>query len=435
MTIPFSLEQESFFGPDPVLAPNVAVAYRLAGPLNLGVLRRASFLLLERHEGLRFRLVEGQPPAQLIAPPAEIDLDAEAVQLEWLGEHLAQASRIPLDLYREGPLRIRLYRIGHDDHVFSVTAHPSALDAWGTGIFNREFWALYRGLRSDEQFRLPSLPLTFTDHVRRQHDVGSQLTPAQRGYYRQQLDDLTHMPLPWQHGEQPGTLLAHEPFTLDPILMRNVVQAAKDLRVTIAAVFLAAFQLALAITAGTDGGGLSCIYLGRDQAGTEGMAAAIARRVPLRFETTPATRLGDFIQQTMQAWAIAVSNSAPPYSSSRLVRALGGRADSLEPVFNLRVAGRAGAAGSGRPSGQPELRVSPVESPHPRPIPMWPQFGRAALFALVTLGARPAITPIYDSSQVPESVARPVFASYRRVVSAVADGQLGLTASELSVDH
>ena len=445
--LPLSLEQESFFGPDPVVAPSMAVTFRLEGPVDLAALQVASFLLLQRHEGLRFRVAtDGPEPAQVIAAPDEIIPEPAAVSPGQVWERVDEAQRTPLDLHGEGPLRIRLYRTGPDDHVLSMIVHPAALDAWGLGIITRELWTLYERVHSQAQADLPDLPLSFSDHVRKQHATGSRLTAPQRDTHLRQLADMSQLRLPWHRGEQPSTLWPGQAFALDPALVGKISRVAREIHVTTAAILLAGFQLALGMAAGTGAGAragsLSYIFLGRDRPDMQGMAAAMARRVPLRFEMIPSVRLRDFIQLTMQTWATAIGNSGPPYSSARLTREAGGRLDALEPVFNLRVppnaagpnAAGANAAGANaaRPDHGPRLRIAPAEGARPRPVPMWPQFGGTALFALVTFGVKPVVTPIYDPLQVPESTVRAIFGNYEHVIHVIAEGEPLLTVGQLN---
>jgi Condensation domain len=439
--LPLSLEQESFFGPDPVTSPNLGHAWRLQGPLDLAALQNAMSSLLERHEGLRFRLVGDHEPAQLIAPPGHIALEPVAARLDELREQLCETHQVPLDLYSEGPLRVRLYRLAADDHVLSMALHPATLDAWGSGIMTRELWALYEGLHSGKGADLPDLPLTFSDHVRRQHESGPRLTGKQRDTYLAPLEEMSRSTLPRRPSEGPASLWNGPAFVLEPPEAQKLLEAAKNIQVTIPAIFLAGFQLALGMFAGVSAGSLSCIYAGRDAGGTGGIAAAFARRVPLGFQINTSLSLAEFIWETMRAWSVAVGNSGPPYSAARLMQEAGGRIGALEPVFNLRAGGsaprpRAGQPGTrpsrtGLPENQPSLRVVQMQGLPPRPVPMWSQFGSAALFALVMLGARPTVVAVVDPVQVPEPVVRAIFGSYENVIRAVAKGDHFMTISQL----
>jgi hypothetical protein len=441
-TLPFSLEQESFFRAFPVTSANLAVTHRVTGPLDTDALRAAARLLLLRHEALRFRPAAGDPPAgQVIAPAADC-LETARVPASSLWEHVDEAHSAPLDLAAQGPTRFRLYQVDAAEHVLCTTVHPAALDAWGIGIVNRELWELYDQVRSGSGAGLPGLPYTFSDHVRQQCARGGQLTPAQRSHHLGQLAGLAALapafPFPTASDQGAGhgdtghaTLFACEQFSLDELALGKIEQAAKNLRVTVPALFLAGFELALCLAAGTGSGGLSYVYLGRDRPGSEGMAAAMARRLPLRFEVAGSDSLGDFAGRAMRDWALGISNCGPPYGSARLVEAAGGPAGVLEPVFNFRLA-RAPRPPTGPPgAAQPRPVVRQVYEPRPRPVPMWPQFGTTALFAVLTMGTALSVTAVYDPRAVPSATVTAVFSAYERVTRTVADGGAHTTVGQL----
>jgi hypothetical protein len=447
MTLPYSLEQESFFGPDPVASPNIGVTHRLDGPLDLAALSRAASALLARHDGLRFRA--GPAGGQRIAAAEPVRLDPVPVAEEHVWDRLDRDYRAPLDLAAQGPVRFRLYRCGAGVHYLATTVHPAALDAWGVGIVTRELWALYRGAAGDGAATdLPVLPLTFTDHLRGQQAAGPALTGPALERHLGRLAGLRRGSLPWRPPDgwapdgapaEPGLMFRPEGFALDGGMVAALARAARGLAITPAASLLAGFELALGIAAGTEEGGLSCIYLGRDKAGSQPMAAALARRVPLRFALTPDASLGDFCQLAMRDWASAIGDSGPPYSAARLVQAAGGPLDVLEPVFNLRVS-RPAAGGEPDDETQPDdaraeatrLRVERTEAPSPRPVPMWPQFGRAALFALVTLDAEPEVSAVYDPRSVAAPAVRSVFRAYQAVLRVLAGDPARLSVGDLA---
>jgi hypothetical protein len=438
--LPLSLEQESFFGRDPVLAPNIALTYRLTGTVSVDALRSAASLLLARHDGLRFRLEEAVPavPAtgQRIAEPDGVLIEPEYVSEDELWHRADDGHRAPLDLAAEGPVRFRLYRTGAQDHLLAITIHPAALDAWGIGILDSEFWRLYRGVTAGTGERLADPPLRFSDHVLAQRAAGPDLAEPRRAGYLRALRELDAGALRWRSPDAPPVMHACETFKLDASVLGGISRVARALKVTPAATFLAGFELALGTASRTTAGALSCIYAGRDKTGAQAVAAAMARRLPVRFEFTATTRVGDFVQQAMLGWAAAVGASYPPYSSARLVRLAGGPLDVLEPVFNLRVS----AQGSGHreahddpPHAQPSPLVTQPQGPRPHPIPMWPQFGRTALFALVTLASpRSAVTAVHDPRAVPEDTVRSLFRIYARIIRVISEGGTELTVGHLA---
>lgn len=437
MKLPLSLEQESFFGRDPVLAPNIAVTYRLTGTVSVDALRSAASLLLARHDGLRFRLEEGVPATgQRIAGSAEVLIEPADVPEDELWDRADDGHRAPLDLVAEGPVRFRLYRTGAQDHLLAITIHPAALDAWGVGVLERDLWRLYRGVAAGTGDRLADPPLSFSDYVLAQRAAGPEIAEPRRAGYLRALGELHSGALRWRSPDAPPAMHACETSKLDASVLDGITRVARVLKVTPAATFLAGFELALGIAAETSAGALSCIYAGRERTGAQAVAAAMARRVPVRFEFSATTRLGDFVHQAMLGWAAAIGNSSPPYSSARLVRLAGGPLDVLEPVFNLRVSGQ----GSGRreasgdsPHGQQSPLVRKAQGPRPAAVPMWPQFGRTALFALVTLAPpQPAVTAVHDPLAVPEETVRSLFRVYARIMHVISAGGTELTAGQLA---
>lgn len=440
MSLPLSLEQQSFFGASPtvpVVAPNVVLAYRLTGPLRLGALRAAIHAVLERHDGLRFRLVtDGSTTRQRIGDPDDRAIHPVPAEPAGVWAHMTGERSKPLDLYGDGPLRCRLHHTGPDDHILTMTIHPAALDAWGVGIVRRELRALYRGLARGGEVSLGARPRAFTDYVDRQHAAGADLTGAQRDFFLGQFAAIGRTSLPEPRQARPAALVAHRPFVLDAETVTGIATAAREIGVTAAAVYLASFELALGLVARTETGGLSCVYLGREDPATQLMAAATARRIPLRFEMAPEDRVADFIRQAMRTWAIAVGNSRPPYSPARLLRCAGGALCALEPVFNLRVPppepGQEAAATAQpghEPGTGPDLEW--ITEPNPGAQPMWAQFGAAALFAVVDLGRSASVTAMYDPAEVPTATASAIFTGYEHVLRTIAGARTDLTVGAL----
>ncbi len=180
--LPLSFGQETFWFLEqmepgsPVF--NIDVAVRLRGPLDLAVAEQALREVLRRHETLRttFATVGGRPTA-VIAPPAPLTLPVH--DLTGLPESAREAearrladeeSRKPFDLAR-GPLfRIRLLRLGPEDHVGLLTVHHSVYDGWSMGVFLREVGLLYEAFGAGRPSPLPELAIQYVDfaHWQRQ---------------------------------------------------------------------------------------------------------------------------------------------------------------------------------------------------------------------------------------------------------------------------
>ncbi len=152
---------------------NMPFPSRVAGPLDVGALRRALGALVRRHESLRtvFRPVDGgavqvvsvAPAAPARVPLADLSgLAPEAREVE--ARRLAgEDGERPFDL-RYGPLlRLSLLRLRDDEHVMLLCMHHIVSDGWSMGVLFRELYALYTASSRGEAPRLPPLGVQYGD--------------------------------------------------------------------------------------------------------------------------------------------------------------------------------------------------------------------------------------------------------------------------------
>jgi Condensation domain len=151
--LPLSYEQRRLWFlnrlADGETAYNVGASYRLRGPLDEDALTRAFDTLLARHAILRARFgEEGGTPHQTIAPEARAAIDrsdltaertpalaARAELAKWFGQELSLA---------DGPLlRVRLDRLGADEHVLGLLVHHIVFDRASLALVADEVSALY----------------------------------------------------------------------------------------------------------------------------------------------------------------------------------------------------------------------------------------------------------------------------------------------------
>ena len=169
---------------------NVALCWRLAGPLDVAALARAFDEIERRHEILRtvFRAAKDGRPVQIVQPIAPRDLaalPATADELEALAR--AEAER-PFDL-SAGPLwRRSLFSFGTEDHALLITWHHIIYDAWSLSVFVRELADLYRAFRDGAEPSLAVLAMQYGDFSAQQRAAAE--SPTMRlhlDYWRNKL--------------------------------------------------------------------------------------------------------------------------------------------------------------------------------------------------------------------------------------------------------
>ncbi len=117
-------------------AGTVAVALRLRGDLDTDLLRAALAEVVARHAALRLAFgAHAGVPFQLLTPPVRPELavstqagERPADRERAAGEVLDAELRTRFDLSAGPPVRVRLFRLGADDHVLALLLHPLCAD-------------------------------------------------------------------------------------------------------------------------------------------------------------------------------------------------------------------------------------------------------------------------------------------------------------------
>ena len=125
---------------------NIAVAYRVKGPLDLTVLRVSIARIAERHEVLRatFPAGKGQPVQKValevpsVFSVAEIGNLTDGAHAVGARQLALEAAKQPFDLTR-GPLwRVSVFRKSDEEHLIVLVMHHIVSDAWSFFIFCQE---------------------------------------------------------------------------------------------------------------------------------------------------------------------------------------------------------------------------------------------------------------------------------------------------------
>jgi aspartate racemase len=169
---------------------NIPLIVDLEGPLDVEAMCLAIREIVCRHDVLRttFPSHRGIPHQVVQSPDAFLvpvdDLsrcDVESRNVE-VDAAITEEARRPFDL-AQGPIfRMRLLRLGREQHVLVGAVHHLVFDAWSTGIFFRELTTLYRAFSTGHPSPLPDLPVRYVDFASWQRDY------LQGEHLRRELD-------------------------------------------------------------------------------------------------------------------------------------------------------------------------------------------------------------------------------------------------------
>ena len=176
--LPLSFEQERIwrFSRNPAAAAGwtTVVCERWSGPLDARALGQAVDYIVRRHEILRtvFVPVPGEVlPGQVANPPSPVgcplvDLSGEADSRQRLEELVRSEAGSPFDLERGPLLRLRLVKVGPDEHVLVRITQHIISDARSWEVFQGELRELYDDFRRGRAPSLPdTLPLQYADYA------------------------------------------------------------------------------------------------------------------------------------------------------------------------------------------------------------------------------------------------------------------------------
>lgn len=238
-------------------AYNIPLALRLHGELQERFLAQALSAILQRHEVLRTTVAtrDGQP-VQVIAPAAPVDLPV--IDLTFLPSAAAESEvrRLltaealkPFDLANGPVLRATLLKLAATEHVFLLTVHHIAADAWSLEIFFREMKAFYRAFTVAQTAALPELPIQYADFAVWQREwLQGEVLEKQLAYWRQQLagaPPLLELPTDRPRPAVQTLAGAQSAFALSKELSAALQQLSQQKRVTLFMTLLAAFKTLL----------------------------------------------------------------------------------------------------------------------------------------------------------------------------------------------
>ncbi|HEU0055127.1 MAG TPA: amino acid adenylation domain-containing protein, partial [Longimicrobium sp.] len=322
----------------------VPICMRLRGPLRVDALRGAWEALVDRHESLRtvFRWLDGAP-MQVVLPSLAIPFPVDDLSQLPPGEREREArARIgaevatPFDLAAGPLLRLRLFRLGADDHVLLANLHHIVTDGWSTGVLLRELSALYGAFARGEPSPLDEPELQYAEFAEWQRErLSGAVLERHLAHWRTALAGAPALlELPTDRPRPPvwegrGAL---EPFRLPPSLGGDVQALAVEEGSTPFMVLLAAFAALLGRYAGADEVVVGTPIANRTRPEMEGVVGFFVNTLALRTDLSGDPPFRALLARVRDATLAAYAHQDLPFE--RLVDELKvPRSTAHAPVF------------------------------------------------------------------------------------------------------
>ncbi|HEV2763850.1 MAG TPA: amino acid adenylation domain-containing protein, partial [Pyrinomonadaceae bacterium] len=325
---------------------NVPVAVSLKGSLDLASLERALTEIVRRHEVLRtsFRNVAGRP-VQVIAEAHDVRLEVEELSALPEGEREAAArrrasaeTRRPFDL-STGPLwRVKLLRLGAEEHVLAVTMHHIVSDGWSMGVLVNEVTTLYRAFVNGEPSPLPELEVQYADYAVWQRGLlQGEALEAELSYWREQLGgDMQVLELPTDRPRPavPSYHGAIAPFGVSKEVTERLLGLTRRENATLFMTVLAGFQALLHRYSGQDDIVIGSPTAGRNRAEIEPLIGFFINTLVLRTDLSGEPTFVELMRRVKEVSLGAYAHQDVPFE--KLVEELQPERDlSRAPLFHV----------------------------------------------------------------------------------------------------
>ncbi|MCL5996905.1 MAG: amino acid adenylation domain-containing protein, partial [Chloroflexi bacterium] len=304
---------------------NIPVALRLTGSLNMLALQRSLNEVVHRHEVLRTTFVTiGEQVRQVIAPVLCLDVPLLNLQILPKVDREREAMRLateeaqrPFDLAHGPLLRIRLLRLGDEDHALLLVFHHIIADGWSLGVLVRELTALYTAFAAGRPSPLPELPIQYADFACWQREwLQGKVLEKQLAYWQRQLgDELPILDLPTDRPRPAAQTYrgARLTFTLAPALSRAIVSLSQREGVTLFMTLLAAFQVLLYRYSGQTDLTVGTPIANRNRAEIEPLIGFFANTLVLRTDLSNEPNFHELLRRAREVALDAYANQDVPF--------------------------------------------------------------------------------------------------------------------------
>lgn len=232
---------ESMEGPS--TSYNVPIALKITGRLDMLSFSGAIEKMVARHEALRtsFETVDGEP-VQVVHPAVKLKKFFQDASAGVVEDYLKDFVR-PFDLSEPPLLRVKLLKVGDNEHWLLLDAHHMIFDGMSLEIFTRELFEIYAGRE------LPQLTAQYKDFCLWQEKfLASPALAAQEKVWFEMLSgDLPtlNMPTDFTRPPKPDIAGGHYSFTADAEISARLRSLAVATGNTLYTVVLAAFNVLL----------------------------------------------------------------------------------------------------------------------------------------------------------------------------------------------
>ena len=330
---------------------NESISLHLQGELHEAALREALRRLVQRHEALRASF-SPNGDFQRFAPSLSVDLPVldltgldETSRKQRMEKILADDARLPFDLIAGPLVRMKLLKLGPQNHTLLFTSHHIVCDGWSINVILDELSKLYSALRDGKPCDLPT-PMPFGTYARSQakHFESSEGKEIENFWVTQfkKLPPPLDLPLDRARPAVKGFAGATCRRRIGADVYRNLKKAGAQQKCTLFVTLLAGLQALLSRLSGQDDIVVGIPAAGQSLLEDQTLVGHCVNFLPLRGRFADDLKMSEYLGQVKRTLLDAYDHQN--YTYGRLVRKLAitrdpSRLPLVEIQFNLERVG------------------------------------------------------------------------------------------------
>jgi amino acid adenylation domain-containing protein len=341
--LPVSFAQARFLDRPERGQPSGALAWRIEGGVDAGALERALETVVARHESLRttFIAIDGnphqriEPVLRVVLLRVEVSSDAEARAF------VEAESNASFDLATGPLMRATLVRVGDGTHLFVMSVHPIAADAWSNGVITRELRATYEAFAAGRPAPLEPLSFDYPDFAVWQRSwFQGNVRETELAFWKEHLEGAPPaLELPTDRPRAATKQPRRETIELE--IPKSVIDGVRALGraedATPFMVLLTAYEAVLSRWSGQDDIVVGTPTSGRTRPELVGMVGVLGNTLAMRTRFDRSAPFVDVLREVKRTALATYQHRDVPFET--LVDALGSRTEaSPAPVFQAAFA-------------------------------------------------------------------------------------------------
>jgi amino acid adenylation domain-containing protein len=322
---------------------NLPLSLQLKGKLDISTLERSLNEIIRRHAALRTVIVQaqdrvGQSISETIRlqsiPVMDLSVCAPEEADRIVKQLIRDESRALFNLHG-GPLfRVKLLRLGAENHIALFTLHLVISDAWSLNILMRELAVLYPSFQAGDSSPLEQLPIQLVDYA---HWERARSLEREVNYWQQQLAgdfEAVELPLSQPRNADISSAGGAASLLIPNQTMERIRAFCLRNEVTLFMFMVAIFKALLHEYTGKPDITLGIPDSGRNRHEVEGLIGSFANTLVLRTTVTTEISFTQLVQRVRKVVLQAYEHRDMPYA--KLLSMLGrGMPSEENPLFRM----------------------------------------------------------------------------------------------------